>query len=91
MTVYELHNYELGPYSSLPSEGHSLTCLAVILLFTKNANTSIVGTLLGMKEAMPSAKLAQEETTSDSHYTEGVNTHKRVSPVHEHLKDQNGP
>lgn len=52
--------YEPGPYFSLPSEGHSLTCPAVILLLTKNAVPSITGTLLGTKEAISKAAAQRE-------------------------------
>lgn len=48
---------KVGPYFPMPSEGHSLTCPAVILLFAKNAITSITGTLLGINKAIRSAKL----------------------------------
>lgn len=50
-------NYKWRSYFSLSSEGHSLTCPGVILLFSKKAITSITGTLLGINEVKSSAKL----------------------------------
>jgi hypothetical protein len=55
--TYKLqNNFKQGPYFSLSLEGHRLTCPAVIFLFTKNAITSITGTLLRINEATASAK-----------------------------------
>lgn len=50
-------NYKRRSYFSLPSEGHSLTCPGIILLFSKKAITSVTGTLLGINEVESSAKL----------------------------------
>lgn len=56
--MHELQdNYKWRSYFPLPSEGHSLTCPGIILLFSKKAITSVTGTLLGINEVESSAKL----------------------------------
>lgn len=68
--------------------GHSLTCLAVILLFTKNAITSITGARLGINEAIASAKLQPIRNSLRKALLQGLCMHREpVGIVREDLTD----